>query len=312
MAITDNRSILRKADLVTGDLAAGGDMVDAQAREFIRILIDESVVMQDAFVRPMRSQKEIVDKIRFGSRILRAGTEGTALPVADRSKPDLSKVELDSKLFKAEVRLTDEVLEDQLEGPRFRQTLMQLMGEAVSRDMEEVLLQGDTASLDTFLAQLDGLIKQASTNVVDALSATLSKTLLRDMLKALPSEFHRRRSAMRFYAAVKSREDYADSLGTRETPGGDSKFTQEDVLAWRGIPVMAVPLLPEDLGGGSDESVTLLTEPRNIRVGIWRQIKLEEERLVREGATVIVATLRFDAKFEEETAVVKLINVKSA
>jgi hypothetical protein len=36
---------------------------------------------------------------------------------------------------------------------------------------------------------------------------------------------------------------------------------------------------------------------------------MEEDRLVREGAWLVVATLRMDTKYEEETATVKDINV---
>ena len=75
-------------------------------------------------------------------------------------KPDLSDVELDAKLFKAEVRLSDEVLEDSIERGELRQTIMEMLADAIARDMEDVAINGDTASVDPFLATMDGILKQ--------------------------------------------------------------------------------------------------------------------------------------------------------
>ena len=84
--VMDNRTILEKADLALSDLTTGGGLLQpAQAQKFIRILIDESVILKQGTVVPMRSPKQLIEKIRFGSRILRPGTESTALPVGDRS-----------------------------------------------------------------------------------------------------------------------------------------------------------------------------------------------------------------------------------
>ncbi|MFP2956551.1 hypothetical protein HRD49_08190 [Corallococcus exiguus] len=54
----------------------------------------------------------------------------------------------------------------------------------------------------------------------------------------------------------------------------------------------------------------LLTNPKNIHVGIWRQIRIESARDISEGTLKVVATLRFDAKFAEESGTAKAINVQ--
>ena len=76
------------------------------------------------------------------------------------------------------------------------------------------------------------------------------------------------------------------------------------------MPVQPIPLFPENLGAGSDQTVVLLCNPKNIQVGIWRQIRIESAREISEGTLKIVATLRFDAKFAEEPGVAKAINVQ--
>lgn len=311
MSYLSNRTILEKADLALADLTAGGGILKpAQAQKFMRLLIKDSVLMKLATVVPMGSPKQQISKIKFGSRILRPGQEATALSVADRSKPDLSSVELDAKLFKAEVRLSDETLEDSIERGELRQTIMEMMAEAISRDMEEVLINGDVASADPFLAVMDGVLKLATSNVVDAAANPISKDLMSDMLKTLPSEHLRDKKAMRFLTSVDADLDYRNTLAERATAVGDKFLEGDTPVLYSGVPVQPVPLFPENLGVGNDQTSILLCNPKNVHVGIWRQIRVESARDISEGTLKIVATLRFDVKFAEEPGVAKAINVQ--
>jgi HK97 family phage major capsid protein len=307
--IMDNRTLLEKADLALSDLLSGGDLVDAQAKKFIRLLIKESVILQLASVRPMKSKKQLIEKIRFGSRILRAGSEATPLSSGDRVKPDTSKVELDAKLFKAEVHLNNEVLEDNIEQGSLRQTVMELMGEAISRDMDEVIVQGDTGSADSFLAQFDGMLAAATSNIVPGGGNALAGDDLKGAIKAMPSEFIRNKKKLRFLTSVDAETDYRDTLSGRDTVAGDKYLENDAPIMYSGIPLMDVPLFPENLGVGTNETNVVLTDPKNIAIGIWRKITMETDKDISAGVLKIVASLRFDFKYVEETAVVKVTAV---
>ena len=311
MSYLSNRTILEKADLALADLTAGGGILKpAQAQKFMRLLIKESVLLKLATVVPMAAPKQQISKIQFGSRTLRPGAEGTAPGAGDRVKPDLSQVELDAKLFKAEVRLSDETLEDSIERGQLRQTIMEMMADAIARDMEEVAINGDTASADAFLATMDGLLKLAVSNVVDAAGNPLSKDMLRDMLKTLPSEHLRDKKAMRFLTSVDADLGYRNTLAERSTAAGDRLLEDDTPVLYSGVPVQPIPLFPEDLGVGNDQTAVLLCNPKNVHVGIWRQIRLESARDISAGTLKIVATLRFDVKYAEEPGVAKAINVQ--
>lgn len=311
MGAMDNRSILAKADLTLADLTSNGGLLQpAQAQRFMRQLIKQSKLMGLATVVPMRAPKQYVDKIRFAGRVLRAGYEARALSEADRAKPDIGRVELDAQLFKAEVRLDNEVLEDNIENGNLRQTVMDMLGEAIARDLEEVMILGDTTSLDPFLAKLDGLLKQATSNVYDALTTNLTTTHLRAMLKLLPQEYLRDKEAMRFITSINAEADLRDQISQRATVLGDQYITQSADVTYTGIPIVDVPMFPENLGGGTNTTDVLFTDPKNIQVGIWRNIRLETDKMVSEGVLLIVASLRFDVTYAEEAAVVKAVNVK--
>ncbi len=307
---TDNRTLLEKADLALADLTSGGGiLLPAQAQKFIRLLIKQSVLMQKATVVPMPSPKYQMSKIKFGSRILRPGKEGTALAPADRTRPDMSFLELDAQLFKAEVQLSDEVLEDNIERGELRQTILEMIAEAAGRDMEDVLINGDKTSADPFLAVLDGIIKQSTSHVVDAAGGPLTKNILRDMLKSLPVEYLRDKKQMAFLTSVDGDLDYRNSLAERATVGGD-RFLEEDTpVLYSGVPILPVPLFPENLGTTNNQTVALLCNPKNIHVGIWRQIRVETFRDVPAGVLRIVATLRFDVRYAEEAATSKTVNI---
>jgi hypothetical protein len=311
MGYLRNRSLLEKADLALSDLMTGGGILKpAQAKKFMRLLIKESVLMKLVSVVPMAAPKQQVSQIKFGSRVLRPGQEGVALSQAERSRPEFSAFELDAKLFKAEVRVPDEVLEDNIEEGQLRQTLMELLAEAIARDMEEIAINGDTSSVDPFLAVMDGVLVQAQSHIVDAAETPISKDLLSDLLKALPSEYLRDKRAMRFLTSVDAELNYRNTLAERATAVGDKLLEGDTPVLYSGVPLQSVPLFPENLGPSSTHTNVVLTHPKNIHVGIWRQIKLETGRDISEGTIKIVATLRFDVRFAEETGVAKAIRVQ--
>lgn len=307
-----NRELIEKADLQLSDLALAGVLQPEQARAFIRTLIDESTVLPMARVVGMKNPTKLLEKIRFGNRVLRAGNEGQALTLADRAKPDLEKVELQAQLFKAEVRLNNEVLEDSIERQQLRQTVLAILGEAIARDMDEVLIRGDTTSADPFLAKFDGIIRQVVSNVVPTGVAPINKTVFRDCLKALPTEFMRNKRSMRFLTSVDAELDYRDLTNARETGLGDRYLAEDVPVAYSGVPVIDVPLFPENLGVGTNETVAIFTDPKNIAVGIYRKITMETAKDISAGELVIVATLRFDVKYVEERAVVKATEITVA
>ncbi len=301
---SDARTLIEKADLALGDLQTdGGFLSDQQLDRFIRLAIKESKLLGEIFITPMRGPVEERNKIRFADRVLQPGDVGVALPVAQRSSPNLSKYTLNAQLFRAEVRLFDEVLEDQIERGTFQNTVMELMSKAVARDIEFVGIQGDVLSANPLLAKLDGFLKQATANIVNVASANLTKEPLRDMLKSLPDEFAVT-ERLRYYTNRQARIDYRDSLSNRATALGDAMLTISDRTVFQDIPVSDIPEFPN---GTATE--VLLTEPGNLVIGWHRKVRFELDRDKRAGVNLILASMRFDAQIQEVTATSKGTNV---
>ncbi len=305
-----NQTLLQKADLALSELTSdGGVLNEAQAKKFIVKLIKEGKMMGLATVMGMAAQKQEINKLRFANRVLRNGTPGVALAVAERSKPNLGRVELDAKLLKAEVRINTETLEDNIEGAALQQTMMDAMGAAIARDLDELFINGDTSSNDLYLATLDGVLKQATSHVVAAGGTVLTKSVLKSTLKALPIEYQRQKDMMVLMTSPNTETEYVDAMADRATPFGDNKLQQGGGITYQGVPLISLPMWPENLGGGQDETAVLYTDPKNINIGVWRKITVEIDRDIAAGVLLIVATMRVDMKFAEEDAVVKTTGV---
>ena len=82
----DNRSIIEKADIAVSNLvSSGGYLNTEQSDAFVRMIIDQPTMINQCRVVRMNSPKRKIEKIGFGSRILRAApASGTALVVAQQ------------------------------------------------------------------------------------------------------------------------------------------------------------------------------------------------------------------------------------
>lgn len=307
------RAYITKSDLALADLRNdGGELKPEQARKFIQLMIKRSVLMPLITVVPMKANTREINKSRFDGTVLRPATSGTALTAAQRSKPTLGKTELSTQLFKAEINLSDEVLEDNIEGASFRNSIMTMIAEAVSRDMEDIIVNGDTtldptlSSRNLMLSQLDGIRVQAISNVVDFANNPLSRDLLTDMVKTMPTEYLKDKRKMRFLASPDCVTTYRNTLAARETVAGDRYLNEDVPITQSGIPLFEVPVFPEPPAERTD---VILTNPKNIFLGIQRNIKIETDRDVSAGVDKIIVSLRFDVKYANEDEVVHGINV---
>jgi HK97 family phage major capsid protein len=306
-----NRDLISKAVFNLNTLTTGGRLNTEQANAFIQSLIDEPTLINDARTVKMTGDSRKIEKIGFGQRVLHPGVEGTDPGESNYSAPTTGTVELNAKEFIAVVKITDDTIENNIEGTSIEDTIMSLLAKRVALDMEEIVVKGDTASSDLFLKQLNGLKKQATAHIVDAASAALGKDIFKNAKKAMPKKYLRNASDSRFYVSYNTETEWTDVVGERVGQNGDDSFLNASVKPAYGIPVKGIAMLDAyDNGSGIDVSDALLVNPQNIIVGISRDIRIETERKPRERASYIVLTLKMDVKFEEEDAVVKITKIK--
>jgi HK97 family phage major capsid protein len=304
-------SLLRKALLTVSDGTAGAPLTGSgadfggagqaplsveQVKEFIELMAAAQVMLGD--VRTVTSnaakwQESILD---FGARIARAGTEGTRLSSGDQTKPVTGIVELSTVLLRAEIPVSDEVMEDNVAGQGIVQSLERLIADRFGFDIEDLFVNGDTTSVDSYLKLLDGWLISAKNdgNAVDGSTFGQDyQEVFRVLLHKLPDRFKRNlETDFRFYVPQRTAEKYRDILAGRGTPLGDLYLTKGGDLSYQGITIKGVP----SFAISSDASSFLLANHNNLYAGYHRAMKFETWRDPREGATSFIVTARVDAK----------------
>lgn len=317
-----NAEMIKKADMVISDLTSnGGYLNPEQSNAFIRKLLVAPTLLAQVRRVQMSAPVRKINKISFANRILNAGTGGTgpittALAASQRAKATTEQIQLATHEVIAEIRLPYDVIEDNIEGGNvgtfneggnppmaggFRDTIVTLIAERVAIDLEELAIQGDTSSSDPYLALTNGYLKLIQSNIVDAGGQQISRTLLKNAMKTLPSQYRRNRAALNHFVSTEQEIEYRDTLANRETSMGDGSYQSTAVAYAAGSPVTGVPLMPGSSG--------ILTNPANLIFGVQRDIMMETDKIITDRVYVIVVTARVAIQIEEELAAVELINL---
>lgn len=311
---TSNEKILRtveKADLEVASLIAnGGYLPDDQAKAFIVDMIKEAKLLPLIRVEGIKSHTKLIDRIGLDGRVLHPGTSGQALSLADRTAPVTEQATLETKLFKGEIRLSNEALEDNIEQGKLKDTVLKMMKEQVATDLDEITAKGDTASADPYLAQFDGMIKLATAHTVNAGTNPIQKEYLKRAIKAMPSQFNRMKDRQVFLTSEGAEIDYRDYLANRATVLGDKFVTGADPVVYGSRPILPIPVFPENLGMATNETVCLLLDPKLAFLGIWRDIMLEPDYDTRAGVWYVVVSMRVGFQYVDADGVVKIYGVQ--
>ncbi|PWT89300.1 MAG: hypothetical protein C5B54_09130 [Acidobacteria bacterium] len=310
--MSTNQELIQKADIALSDLATAGKLNPEQTDRFIRVLIDQPTILNVCRTVAMGAPQMKINKIGFGSRILRPAVSATALDPSDRVKPDLGQVSLETKEVIAEVNIPYDVLEDNIEKGNvnvplqtgaggLHQTIVDLIAERASLDLEELAIQGDTTNVgDSYLALQDGFLKLATANVVNVAGA-FDKAAVKAALKTMPTRYLRNRAVMQHFVSVDNETEIRDVYGSRQTALGDQQIQGVLPVYMYGSRVAPVALMPGVNG--------LFTDPMNLIFGIQRNIMIEYTKDIRARVFVVVLTCRVDFAIEEINAVVKYTGV---
>lgn len=315
---------IRKAAFTTTDLTTGGGLLaPQQAKKLIQLIRFPPTFLKLCRMVAMRGPTERIDRITFGSRILHAATENTNLAANLQATPTTTKLELAAKLFKSEVQLTYDALQDSIEGGMgvrgnmFENTVFQMIGSKLAEDIEEILMLSDTgnAGLHNDLQQLDGWLKLArDQNTYNHGGAAINKALYKNTHLALPKAYRRNKAQLLFVQSPNADIEWADEQADRVTTTGDAVVwgARGFGLPAYGVPTFVCGVMPEESGASSNLGQILHTHPKNAIAGIWRNIFMEVDRDIRAGALIVVCSVRIDAQFEQVEGAVVANNVKVA
>ena len=304
-------------------------LVPEQFDRFVRAMEAKTVILPEArFVR-MTNHRENIDRIALTDRILHSGGEvdGATKLQAHRELADgeMAKVttatnQLIARETQAVAGIYDATVRRIIERGNFENTLVELMGEAAGRDLEEFGLLADTDILhadDDVLSLTDGWVKRADNKLYggglvpdfNTGAADWPENLFEAILAATPKKHLGNRNEWRLWVPWSIENDYRNLLKARGTALGDVMQTGHQPVPYKGIPVVYAPIIERaksrDNGGDVKNfpgRVVLFGHPDNLVWGVFHEVTIEPERHARGRKTSFVMTIEADAHYEDETA----------
>jgi hypothetical protein len=313
---SSNLDFVRKADYEVSTVTPGGYLLPKQAEEYVELNIKESDLLGRVDTTMLDRQSFEVDQIGFTGQVLHPAEENTALGVNDRSVAEHDKVTFMTKALKAEVRISYQMLQTVLKRGQFIPYILKLLQKAAKRDLEDLLISGDTAldlstSRNRLLRKVDGIMKLASAHVFDAEGQRTNANPLDDMRRQMPTEYYKN-DAMQFFTSKNAVIDYERSISARSTGLGDDQYQSKNKTKHHGIPVVDIPVWPENLTYNALASHTniLLADPSNIVVAFLDEMMVRTGEDISAGQYIAVIYFQVDVKFRNNRGVVKAINVR--
>lgn len=282
----NNNLIIRKSTLTTDGVTAG--LLNAeQSRTFLRQAFEATPLGNIIRHEMRRANAGEIDKIGIASRILRKKTEN----VDDnyRAKPTFVKVEYSCTPVRLPWEITEETLRENIEGQGLESTITDLMTRQLGVDLEDLYLNGDSATADTdadydFLKINDGWLKQieADGHVEDRTSISsgaMSVDVYYNALAEMPNKYNN--GTLRWLMSPKRKQEWERYLiNLLITAGGG--ITDNIINNPAAIPAVAVPSIPDDK--------IILTNPRNLVVVNSYNVII---RKTTEGKEAIMQDKRF-------------------
>lgn len=318
-----------------------GGLTYAQADRFIDYMWDATVLGSLVTTRRMRAVEEEIDTIAVGARLVRGAQE--AVDTGVNAGPTFGKLSITTKKYRLDWELSSESLEDNIEGEALEDHIARLMATQMGNDLEDIAINGDTASTEPGIKVDDGWRKRAvaGAHVIDNKGALLNRSTFNNALKAMPRKYMAKRAGLKFFTGSNAIQDYIFSMQVNE-----DGFVNPYNLAERGInqavrtegpagfitgnafgvSVQEVPLFLEDRDGDYDtdsgtSGVQLpssninhtdlwLTFPENLIWGIKRDITVYREFKPKKDTIEYTVYTRQGVQIENLDAFVVVKNVR--
>jgi len=293
-----------------------------QADRFIDLMVDTSVLLKRVRVRRVNHNKGEVNKLDLGT-IVTEGAHTTSK--ATTRTPSESVMTYDCVKYRSAFDLKSDFTEDNIEGANIRNTLMSQFTKQIAIDSEMAAIEGDDSlttgdgqsSANNLLGVNDGysVILNAqvpSEQKVDAGGDAPSKALYYAMKRAIPARYRIAKPNYVWILPSGPADKWTLDWSDRETQGGDVALSRGTVPGPWGIPMLEVPLMPEDLSigtTGSDGSEIWLTPLENLVYFIQRDITIEWDRKPHQDMWEVTIHFRMDVEIENPDMVVMATNV---
>jgi HK97 family phage major capsid protein len=306
----DRREALAKATITTTDASAG--LLDpTQGASFVRKLKEKGVLAPKLRQEIRTASSGEINKVATGSRIIRAATEN-----ADdgyRAGATFSTVNFVTQKVRLPWEVTEDVFHENIEGEGFESTLVDEMTTQFGLDMEDLEINGDTASGNAFIQINDGIIKQVVTANVAGRNingstingGVFSKAHYFEALQSMPN-IYRTSPNLVWIMSPNRKLQWWESITDLANDSGQGLLLGNNPLMESplGKPILTPPSWPDD--------TVFLADPRNfVRVISWQVRKRKvtgetDAELAALDKRFYIYFIKHDVVIEETDAVVRI------
>lgn len=327
--------IIEKVIRTTEVGSGGGGLLNAeQTDRFIDYMFDATVLGQECHKVKMKAPVQDIDKVAVGQRLVRVASE--AIDTGENAGATFTKISITTTKLRLDWELSSESLEDNIEGDQLEDHIARLMATQFGNDVEDIAINGDTASSDLTLKAFNGWLKLglAGAHVIDGAGANLNRSHFNKALKAMPRTYMQKRNELRFYTGSNAIQDYIYSM-TQVDPGQNWAGPNADAVLNNGpvrtegnagfllanytfgVGLKEVPLFIETANGtysgaSGQHGHLELTFPKNRIWGIKREVVIHREFKPKKDAIEYTAYTRVGVQWENLDACVIVNNIKLA
>ena len=310
MSIT-NRQVIANAAITT-DSVTYGLLNPEQARKFLQQTF-EATTLRPLIRHEIRTAKTgEVDKIGIASRLLRAKVENT--DDGYRANPKFDRIQYATTAVRIPWEITEETLRENIEGQGFEGIVTNLMTTQMGVDLEDLDLNGDTATAENaedydFLKINDGWIKQIANggHVVDRSAGNggaMSLDVFYSTVKAMPNKYNN--GKLRWIMSPHRYQDWIYTLLNSAVSNGGI-ITDKRIEDPAAIPVVQCAGMPDDK--------IILTDPKNLievaTYGVQIRKTTEGKEAIMQDKRFYVVHFDFDPIIEELDATAIITGLKA-
>ena len=253
------KQFVNKSSVITpASFTAPGALSREEADRFIDYVVDQSFLKNNARIERMNAPTKTIAKVGIGRKILKPAKSAT--DPGNTVSIVTDQLTLETKEIIAIAEISDDSLEDNIEGDAFVDHLMRMIASQAANELDFMCMYGTripnpNEATDILqlvngwftIARKQGHVLNArDTGLFEDANGYIDPKKLSKVVKTLPNIYRGNKGNLRILVADDIYQDYNDYLGARAVSTADPYLLGVGRLTYSNIPISAVSLLPVD------------------------------------------------------------------
>ena len=266
------KQFVNKSSVITpASFTASAALSKEEADRFIDYVVDQSFLKNNARIERMNAPTKTIAKVGIGRKILKPAKSAT--DPGNTVSIVTDQLTLETKEIIAIAEISDDSLEDNIEGDAFVDHLMRMIASQAANELDLMCMYGkripnpneatDILQLVngwfTIAREQGHVLNARDTELFEDANGYIDPPKLSKVVKTLPNKYRGNKGNLRILVADDIYQDYNDYLGARAVSTADPYLLGVGRLTYSNIPITSVSLLPVDRPvevGGVDTTLT--------------------------------------------------------